>query len=109
MPPSTAGQNLIGIKAKSTKDYKQMFVFLLTTAKRYDIIQEYRRKSACTLLPYIEFRYGVLPLQEEGRITGWRRGVVCSEVAARKECAAGNNPSRLKDEPRQGFYKHTLF
>ena len=44
---------------------------------------------------YIDFRYGVLPLREEGRITGLRRGVVCSEVAARKECVAGTNPSRL--------------
>ena len=66
-------------------------------------------KAACTLLPYIEFRYGVLPLWEEGRITGLRRGVVCSEIAARKEGAAGTNPSRLKGEPRRGFYKHTLF
>ena len=56
-------------------------------------------KVACTLLPYTEFRYGVLPLREEGRITRLRRGVVCSEVAARKECADGTNPSRLKDEP----------
>ena len=62
-------------------------------------MQEYRRESACTLLPYIDFRYGVLPLREEGRITRLRRGAVCSEVAARKECAAGTNPSRLKDEP----------
>ena len=58
---------------------------------------------------YIDFRYGVLPLREEGRITGLRRGVACSEVAARNEGAAGTNPSRLKDEPRRGFYKHTLF
>lgn len=56
-------------------------------------------KVACNLLPYIDFRYGVLPLREEGRITRLRRGVVCSEVAARKEGAAGTNPSRLKDEP----------
>lgn len=66
-------------------------------------------KVACTLLPYIDFRYGILPLREEGRITGLRRGVVCSEVAARKECAEGTNPSRLKDEPKRGFCKHTFF
>ena len=66
-------------------------------------------KAACILLPYIDFRYGVLPLREEGRITRLRRGVVCSEVAAWKDCAVGTNPSRLKDEPRRGFYKHMLF
>ena len=33
------------IKNKSTKCYKQMFLFLLTCEDRYDIIQEYRRKS----------------------------------------------------------------
>ena len=52
-------------------------------------------KAACILLPYIDFRYGVLPLREEGRITRLCRGVVCSEVAAQKEGAAGTNPSRL--------------
>ena len=66
-------------------------------------------KVACTLLPYIDFRYGVLPLREEGRITRLRRGVVCSEVAARKDCAAGTNPSRLKDEPRRGFISIRFF
>ena len=71
-----------------------MFVFPLTYGDSYDIMQEYRCES-----PYTEFRYGVLPLREEGRITRLRRGVVCSEVAARKECADGTNPSRLKDEP----------
>lgn len=60
-------------------------------------------KAACILLPYIDFRYGVLPLREEGRITRLRRGVVCSEVAARKDCAEGTNPSRLKNEPKRGF------
>ena len=60
-------------------------------------------KAACILLPYIDFRYGVLPLREEGRITRLRRGVVCSEVAAWKDCAVGTNPSRLKDAPRKGF------
>ena len=66
-------------------------------------------KVACTLLPYIDFRYGVLPLREEGRITRLRRGVVCSEVAARKEGAAGTNPSRLKDEPEWGFISIRFF
>ena len=66
-------------------------------------------KVACTLLPYIDFRYGVLPLREEGRITRLRRGVVCSEVAARTESAAGTNPSRLKDEPRRGFISIRFF
>ena len=66
-------------------------------------------KVACTLLPYIDFRYGVLPLREEGRITRLRRGVVCSEVAARKEGAAGTNPSRLKDEPKWGFISIRFF
>ena len=56
-------------------------------------------KVACILLLYIEFKYGVLPLRERGRITRLRRGAVCSVVAARKEGAAGTNPSRLKDEP----------
>ena len=42
-------------------------------------------KVACTLLQYVDFMYGVLPLREEGRITTLRRGVVCSEVTARKE------------------------
>ena len=66
-------------------------------------------KIACILLPYIEFRYGVLPLREEGRTTRLCRGVVCSEVAARKEGAAGTNPSRLKDEPRRGFVSIRFF
>ena len=66
-------------------------------------------KVACTLLPYIDFRYGVLPLREEGRITRLRRGVVCSEVAAQEKGAAGTNPSRLKDVPRQGFLSVQIF
>ena len=55
-------------------------------------------KVACTLLLYIEFIVRCTPLAGGRRITRLRRGVVCSEVAARKECAAGTNPSRLKDE-----------
>ena len=47
-------------------------------------------KVVCILLLYIEFMYGVLLLREEGRITGLRRRVVCSEVAARKERARQN-------------------
>ena len=65
-------------------------------------------KVACTLLPYTEFRYGVLPLREEGRITRLRRGVVCSEVAARKECAEGTNPSRLEEQGSQKVSKNFL-
>ena len=38
-----------------------------------------------------------------------RSGVVCSEVAARKEGAAGTNPSRLKDEPKRGFISIRFF
>ena len=60
-------------------------------------------------MPYIDFQYGVLPLWEEGRITGLRRGAVRSEVAARKEGAAGTNPSRLKDEPRWRFISIHFF
>ncbi len=66
-------------------------------------------KVACTLLLYIDFMYGILPLREEGRITGLRRGVVCSEVAARKEGAEGTHPSRLNDEPRRGFISVRFF
>ena len=55
-------------------------------------------KVACTLLQYVDFMYGVLPLRERGRITGLRRGVVYSEVAARKEVAAETNPSRLEEQ-----------
>ena len=66
-------------------------------------------KIACTLLPYFDFRYDILPLRERGRITGLRRGVVCSEVAAWKDCAVGTNPSRLKDEPRRGFISIRFF
>ena len=55
-------------------------------------------KAVCILLPYIDFSYGVLPLREEGRIMRLRRGVVCSEVAARKEGAAETNPSRLEEQ-----------
>ena len=51
----------------------------------------------------------LLPLREWGRITGLRRGVVCSEVAARKEGAARINPSRLKDEPIWGFISIRFF
>ena len=66
-------------------------------------------KVACTLLPYIDFRYGVLPLREEGRITRLRRGVVCSEVAARKEGAAGTNPSRLEKQGSQKRLHSKIF
>ena len=62
-------------------------------------------KVACILLPYIDFMYGVLPLWEEGRITGLRRGVVCSEVAARKEGAAETNPSRIEEQGSQKVSK----
>ena len=51
----------------------------------------------------------LLPLRERGRITRLRRGVVCSEVAARNKGAAGTNPSRLKDEPRQGCLSVQFF
>ena len=49
------------------------------------------------------------PLAGGRRITGLRRGVVCSEVAARKEGAARINPSRLKDEPIWGFISIRFF
>ena len=82
---------------------------MLTTVKRYDIIQKYRHESCLYFLPYIDFSYGALPLLEKGRITRLRRGAVCSEVAARKECTAGTNPSRLKDEPEKGFISIRFF
>ena len=65
-------------------------------------------KVACTLLQYVDFMYGVLPLREEGRITTLRRGVECSEVAARKEGAAGTNPSRLEKQGSQKVSKNFL-
>ena len=71
-------------------------------------MQETGVKVACTLLPYIDFKYGVLPLREEGRITRLRRGVVCSEVAAREEGAAGTNPSRLEKQGSQKVSKNFL-
>lgn len=89
--------------------YKQMFVFLLTCSDRYDKMQEYRRESCLYSFAVHRFWYGVLPLREEGRITGLRRGAIRSEVAARKDCAAGTNPSRLKDEPRRGFISIRFF
>ena len=64
---------------------------------------------ACTLLPYIDFMYGVLPLREWWCITWLRRGAIRSKVAARKECAEGTNPSRLKDEPKRGFISIRFF
>ena len=66
-------------------------------------------KVACTLLPYIDFRYGVLPLREEGRITRLRRGVVCSEVAAQEKRRGGNQPEPSERRAITGLYKHTLF
>ena len=66
-------------------------------------------KAACILLPYIDFRYGVLPLREEGRITRLCRGVVCSEVAAQKEGAAGNQPEPSERRAKTRLYKHALF
>ena len=47
-------------------------------------------------------------MREEGRITGLRRGVACSEVAARNEGAAGTNPSRLEEQGSQKVSKNFL-
>ena len=66
-------------------------------------------KVACTLLPYIDFRYGVLPLREEGRITRLRRGVVCSEVAAQEKGRGGNQPEPSERRVTMGLYKYTFF
>ena len=48
-------------------------------------------------------------MREEGRITRLRRGVICSECAARKEGAAGTNPSCPKDERKWGFISIRFF
>ena len=62
-------------------------------------------KVACTLLPYIDFRYGVLPLAG---------GRAHNRIAPRSEilsatARAALHPSRLKDEPRQGFISVQIF
>ena len=59
-------------------------------------------KVACTLLPYIDFRYGVLPLAG---------GRAHNRIAPRSEIlsATALHPSRLKDEPRQGFISVQIF
>ena len=86
-----------------------MFVFLLTTATGYDIIQEYRHVSYLHSFAVHLFYVWRTPLREEGRITRLRRGVVCSEVAAQEKRRGGSQPEPSERRAITGLYKHTLF
>lgn len=66
-------------------------------------------KVACTLLPYIEFMYGVTPFEgvmAHNRIAP-RSGMLRSCRAERKR--GGSQPEPSERRAITGLYKHTLF
>lgn len=85
-----------------------MFLFLLTTTRRYDIMQKYRGNVACTLLSCRRSGMTASPCNKElcGRYLFPR---VRSKFSAMFSAHQALHPSRLKRRAMTGFFSCTLF